>query len=119
MAEIWPGRALGGRDTYNDFLVRLALLVVVPAVVNELHLFEYSGLQCVCARDVSRKIHGATAEEVVLTLPDSPAPRSNILISCRALALSCLSCDSISSLPGAGGQVFVSKTSECRGVSVV
>lgn len=78
----------------DDFLVRVTLLVVVAAVVDEFHLLQdrrlYAGV-------VSNFL--ARRRQWQHTFPDSPAPRSNILISFLAVMRSFLSWFSISSLP--------------------
>lgn len=68
----------------DNLLVRLAFLFIIAAVVDEFHLLEDSRLEIHNTRlvyDICSK------KPKALTLPDSPAPRSSILISLRACAL--------------------------------
>lgn len=80
----------------DDLLVLFTFRLVVTAMMNELHLLENGRL---CFGLSPRSLRGSVCQH---TLPDSPAPSSNILISFFAMARSRFSWLSIWSLPGGG-----------------
>jgi len=64
----------------DDFLVRLAFLLIVTTVMNKLHLLEDSRLASGQGRSCQTEVFQEW-QISRLTFPDSPAPSNNILIS--------------------------------------
>ena len=89
----WPHRL---NSVWKDnFPIRFTFWFVVASMMNKLHLLEHSWLN----RKRQHLFSLSAGKTTPLTFPDSPAPRSNILISFFAIIRSRFSWLSISSLP--------------------